>query len=119
MSTVSSLIPQSNSQGTSNAIDNQIAALEKRIADGVKKGSLTSQQGSDMTKILGEVQKMIDQSSADGGVSASDKRSIGIMLRELAKALTGAGAGANVQQPNVAADSDGDSDGSIGAGLLA
>jgi hypothetical protein len=119
MSTVASLSPQSSIPPASNSIDDQIKALEKRIGEGVKDGTISAQQGKALTKVLDQVQKAVDGGGSGANLSGADLRKVTQMLREIAKTLSGAAQGDQTRSASVGTDSDGDNDGSTGVSTLA
>ncbi len=112
MSTVSSLAPQGAAAATANTVDNQIKALEKRIGEGIKNGTITAQQGKDLTKALDEVQKTIDSGASGAGLSGADMRQISQALRKIGQTLTAAAQGSQGSSASAGMDSDGDYDNS-------
>ncbi len=118
MSTIASLSPHTGTQPNASSVDDQIKALEKRIAEGVKDGSIPPRQADALSKALDDIQKAVDAGGNAGKPSGADLRKIGQMLREIAKTLSGVGRG-KTESATSAADSDGDNDGSGGVATLA
>jgi polyhydroxyalkanoate synthesis regulator phasin len=126
MTTVSLLntLPATQSQTAPQSIDDQIKTLEKQINDAVQNGSLTTQQGDDLTKKLNDIQQKVD--SSNGSLSASEQRKIGHALHHLGRLLSKATrpidattAASSATSGTTGTDDDGDNDGSSGVNVLA
>ncbi len=117
MSSVASLTSTPAAGTGTNSISDQIKALEKRISEGVKNGTISSQQGDALTKALDQVQQALDGGAAGSGsgssatLSAADTRKISQMLRQIGRELSGAGQSQSSQAQS-GMDSDGDYDNS-------
>ena len=118
MSLVSALSPQADAQRPVNSFDAQIKQLQKRIDAGVKNGTITADQATQIKQAIDAVQQTIDDAGGVNNLLPADKSDIGKLLRDIAKAVAG-------QVDNTGkklaggSDSDGDNDGSVGFNTVA
>jgi hypothetical protein len=110
----------SQSSNSPQSIDELIQTLEKQISQGVRDGTLTSQQANDLTKKLDAIKQQVDQNPSTGTLTNADLRKIGHALHHIGRILS-LGNQANAQSTTApaAATPDSDGDGGTSVNILA